>query len=271
VVHPPSSCGFWEQADARAATRVVASAPPPGAGMARGVPVGGGPLHRVTDCRPGLEAPPLPRPRSPAFPPRRNQVQVRRILRREDELPAGMRQGAHPDIGGPMGTQMSHHGRESCDGGSNPGLHRRPKVDIVGGGASRLGHRQRLAISRLAGPEELPFAPPSVIALLGGPPGRFSALAGEHGWGWGVDLIRRHQLPSRNALGTLRPQLIAAHYDTAWRRRGRERRDAPLLSAKAGAPRAPNQVSCGRQRQPSASNSSSMRVRVIHMPWPSFR
>jgi hypothetical protein len=55
------------------------------------------------------------------------------------------------------------------------------------------------------------------------------------------------ELPAREALGRLGPHLVEADDGRALRRRGREPPDDPLLSAKSGSIRSPNQVSCWRE------------------------
>ena len=57
----------------------------------------------------------------------------------------------------------------------------------------------------------------------------------------------------------------------AFGRGGVERLDAPLFSAKAGSTFSPNQVSCWRQRRPSATSSSLMRLRLMGTPLLSLR
>src|SRR5207249_3121280 len=97
-----------------------------------------------------------------------------------------------------------------------------------------------------------------------------------------------HQFLPTVALGRFRPHLIQAHAHAARRRRRVDRDNRPLFCANAGstglspaesAPsagsawlaRSPNQPSWVRQRRPSASNRSSIRLRLIGRPFSSLR
>ena len=228
----------------------MAAAPAPDEGMPMGVPVHGGVLHGFADFSPGLESAPLQCQCPQHLPPGLNEVEVRRILRLKDELPARMRQGEQQDIGGPMGTQMIHERVDPLPVRGNPGLYPCQEVDIVGCRPPRIRRRQRFAVGGLEGPKDIALAPAPLITLWSGPPdgarrpaprcrgSRPRRLGQRRG---GLD---GHQLLARNTLGALRPPRIQAYYDTmGWRRRV-ERRDAPLFSAKAGATRSPNQVAC---------------------------
>jgi hypothetical protein len=75
----------------------------------------------------------------PYLPPGLDEVQVGRICRLEDELPAGVRQGAQEDIGGPMGALMIHNRIEPLKIWANPRLHSCKEVDIVHRSPSRRG------------------------------------------------------------------------------------------------------------------------------------
>jgi hypothetical protein len=88
-----------------------------------GMPTHGGVLHGFADFSPGLESAPLQCQRPQHLPPRRNEVEVRRLLGLQDELPARMRQGEQQDIGGPMGTQIIHDRVDSLHVRGNPGLY----------------------------------------------------------------------------------------------------------------------------------------------------
>ena len=80
-----------------------------------------------------------------------------------------------------------------------------------------------------------------------------------------------HQGTTRITLRTDRAHFVQADHTAARRRRGVEGFDLPLFSAKAGSTRSPNQVSCFRQRKPSWSRISSIRLRCIAMPFASCR
>ena len=71
---------------------------------------------------------------------------------------------------------------------------------------------------------------------------------------------------ARVALGADGAHLVQADNYAAIGRCGVERLDAPLFSANSGSTRSPNQVSCRRQRRPSRSRISSIRLRRMAMP-----
>jgi hypothetical protein len=250
-----------------------------------GVPVLGGLVHGLADCSPPLNTPPLEGQRAQHLPPGFNQVHGGGIRRLEDELPTGRRQRAPQDLGGPMSPQMIHDRLDPLDSRSNPPLHRRQAVHSVGRGPAGRGRRQGFTIGGREGAEEGPLAPPPLVTLLRSPPGRGGGPARDPGRGSGCwppprrgawqcptcRFLHGHQLPSRQALRTLRPHLLQAHDDTARRRCRRERRDAPRVSAKAGSTRSPTQVACGRPHPPAPSNRSSRRGRFIGSPFTSWR
>jgi hypothetical protein len=63
VVHPPSSCSFRQEANARVAPGLMAAPPPPKKRMPMGIPIPGGLLDGVTDLGPGLKTSSLERQR----------------------------------------------------------------------------------------------------------------------------------------------------------------------------------------------------------------
>src|SRR5262245_20166259 len=99
MVHPPSSRRLWEQGTAGAAAGLVATAAAPDEGMAMRVPVPGRRVHGLREFVPTLEPSSLERQRAQNLPPGLDQIEVRRILGLEDELPAGMGQGEQQHIG----------------------------------------------------------------------------------------------------------------------------------------------------------------------------
>jgi hypothetical protein len=127
-----------------------------------GVPALGRFLHCLPDLGPRLQAPSLQCQRPQHLPPRLNQLQIGRIPRLEDDLPAGgLRQRAQQDIGGPMGTPVIQHRIEPLDVGGKAGLHPFEEIHLVGRGAARIGRGQRLAIGRLEGTTAVVAASPA--------------------------------------------------------------------------------------------------------------
>jgi len=232
-----------------------------------GIPGRGRRLYGFTAGGPRRDAPPRECQRPQHFPPWFDAVQVGRLCRPEDARPAGVYQGEPHDIGGPMGAQILHHRLEPLDIWGNPRLHSCEAVNVVRCGPSRTGRRQRRAIGRPEGANDIALAAAPLVNLLGGPPDRGGRLARDRLGGGRLD---HHRGSSRNALRAFGAHLIQAHYDTA-RRRGGERRDAPLVSAKAGSTRSPLPGSWVRQRHPPRSNSSSIRERLRQMPLASCR
>ena len=82
--------------------------------------------------------------------------------------------------------------------------------------------------------------------------------AGDRGWS--------HQFLARAALGRCRPHLIQADHDTTLRGMRVEGFNAPLFLAHSRSTYSPHQVSCVRQRSPSASSQASIRLRLMAMP-----
>ena len=77
---------------------------------------------------------------------------------------------------------------------------------------------------------------------------------------------RSHQPSTRVAPGRLRPHLVQADDYAARRCRRVELLDRPLLRAKSGATRSPNQVSSCRRLRPSRTRTSPIRLRRMAMP-----
>src|SRR5829696_6312170 len=131
-----------------------------------------------------------------------------------------------------MGTQVIHDRVHPLSRARDPGLNVVEEVDPMGGA-------------------------PTIIDLLPGALGRSRPAL--------------HQGTTRITLRTDRAHFVQADHTAARRRRGVESFDLPLFSAKAGSTRSPNQVSCFRQRKPSWSRISSMRLRCMAMPFASCR
>src|SRR5215211_4831119 len=115
-------------------------------------------------------------------------------------------------------------------------------VGLCEGGAGR----------RAKGAEDVALAAPAVVDLLPGP---------ARGW-----RLWPNQVAARIALGADGAHLVQADGYAALGWCGVECLDAPLFSANSGSTRSPNQVSCRRQRRPSLSRISSIRLRRMAMP-----
>src|SRR4051794_6242724 len=80
------SSDTWDRRDSRPSPRTVSTTSAPDERVAMLIPVDRRLLHRAADLLPALEPTTLQRQTAQHLPPRLDQVQVRRILRLEDEL-----------------------------------------------------------------------------------------------------------------------------------------------------------------------------------------
>src|SRR5918993_9883 len=132
-------------------------------------------------------------------------------------------------------------------------LHRAKEVDPVDGGATLIGRGERFSGRRLRGAEdETRRAAPAIIDLL---PSPLRLGAG-----------RLHEPLAWVALAGLRSHLVEANDDAVDRWRGVELLNRPLLRAKSGSTRSPNQVSSRRHLRPSWMKISLSRLRRMAMP-----
>src|SRR5262245_12690004 len=147
-------------------------------------------------------------------------------------------------------------------------IRRQPRVDPlkkvypVDCRAGSVGRRQRLSSHWSKRSEDIAFITSPVVDLLPGPLRRSPRF--------GLWQSAR-QLMSRIALGSDRAHFVHTNHRAVFRRVGVERFNEPLFLANSGSTRSPNQVSCVRQRRPSAINSSSIRLRLISIFFSSLR
>src|SRR4051812_47808880 len=255
VVHPLNCCEFRNGGDAWAAALTMSPSAAPDEGMLVLVPVRGGPFDSLLDLGPGLEPASLQRQRAQHLPPGLDQVQVGGVLGLEDELPARVQQAEQQHVGRAVDVEVVEHGVDALDRGIDPGLDLAQEVDPVDRGAALVGGGEGLAGRGLEGAEHVAGdAAPTVVDLL---PGALRLGPG-----------RLDEPPARIALGRLRPHLVQADYDAAGRCRGVELLDRPLLRAKSGSTRSPNQVSSRRHLRPSRMKISLIRLRRMAMPRP---
>ena len=191
------------------------------------VPVGGGALDGLLDLGPGIEAPPFKDQGAQHLPPRLDEVQVGRVLRLEDELPAWMGQGEQQYVDAGVDVEVVDHGVDPLGIGRDPALDLLEEVDPVRGGPAFVGCGEGGACGRLQGAEDVACdIAPAVVDLLSGP------LRSRSG--------RLDQALPGIALARLWPHLVEADDYAALRRRGVELLDSPLFAAKSGSTRAPN-------------------------------
>jgi len=228
-------------------------------GVLVGVPVGGGALDRRTAVRPRLEAAALAGERAERLPPGLDQVAVGSVRGLVDELLGGVAGGEERDVGGVMRAQVV---QDQVDGGvavAEPAVDRGQEVDEIGGRPAVVGPRECVAGGGPERPEAVAAAAPPVVDRL--------RRAGCGGGGGG----RAAQALAAITLGALQPQRIHADDGAAGGQVDVARCYRPLLAAKSGSTRAPNQVSCARQRSPSAASTSWIRLRLIAMHATSLR
>src|SRR2546426_142984 len=151
-----------------------------------------------------------------------------------------------------MHAQVVHNRIDTFTPGWYPALNPLQKINPVDGRAASIGLSQRFTTRWLEGAKDVAFATPAIINLLG------RTLSGLHGWRWQQWLSLHHGLPWK-AFGRFGSHLIHTNDGAVFRRRGIELFYRPLFSAKAESTRSPNQLSCLRQRKPSASSKSPIR------------
>src|SRR5215204_235065 len=135
----------------------------------------------------------------------------------------------------------------------DPALDRAQEIDPVDRGAALAGQRERRAGRRLQGAEDIACRATSAVVDL---------LPGSLGLGasW------PHQPLALVALAGLRSHLVEADDDSAGRCCRVELLDRPLLRAKSGSTRLPNQVSSWRHLRPSWMKLSLIRLRRMAIP-----
>jgi hypothetical protein len=97
-------------------------APAPHKGVPVLIPIGRCGRNGPADRFPGLETTAFEGERPQHLPLGLNQVEIRCILRLEDELPGRMRQREAPHIGGPMGTHVIDNRLDRIAVGGQPSL-----------------------------------------------------------------------------------------------------------------------------------------------------
>src|SRR5688572_27823448 len=253
MVHPLNQGQIWDGRDPEAPWLAGTAPAAPDEGMPVLVPVGGGPLDRLFDVGPGLAAAAFEGQRAQHLPPRPDQVQVGGVFGLEDELPAWMQEAEQQHVGRAVDVQVVEHGIDPLDGRIDPALDGAQEVDPVDRGATFEGQGEGLATRRLQGAEDIARdTTPAVVDLLPGPLGL--------GTGW------LHKLLARVALAGLRSHLVQADDDAAGRCCRVELLDRPLLRAKSGSTRSPNQLSSCRHLRPSWMKISLIRLRRMAMP-----
>src|ERR671925_541007 len=173
-----------------------------------------------------------------------------------------MLQTKQQDIGRPMDIQIINNGVEPLALCWDPRLDVPQEVYPVMDRATKIVFGQSRPSSWTKRPEDVALTTSSIINLLRGPGCRSWRCSGG---------FCAYQLLSRITLGSDWPHLIQANYRTMLRGVGVERFNEPLFFANSGSTRSPNQVSCVRQRSPSAISNASIRMRLIAICFSSLR
>src|SRR5579875_1178651 len=210
--------------------------------MFAGVPIGGRCTHGGAPRFPRLEAPSPEREGAQDLPPGFDQVQGGCIDRWEDQLPTRMCQAEQKHIIRMVRAQIIQDGIYPRMLWRYPALDPFQEIDPVDHGTSWIVLSEGFPRRRSKRAKNIPLAAPSIGELL------FSS------W-WGT-LMDGNGLLTREGFGRFRPPFVQTDHETArWRLRI-ESLNGPLFCAKSGSTRAPNQVSCCRQRKPSACKIS---------------
>src|SRR6266436_5349218 len=228
------------------------AATPPDEGMLVGIPVGR--RHACGGCEllPGREAAALERQGPQDLPPRLDQVQVGGVGWLEDELPTRVGQAEEQHVVGMMHVEVIEDGVDALALRRDPGIHLLEEVEPVDNGASAIVLDAGVTGRGAEGAEEVALAPSAIVDLLLRP------LGGSR--------PHVHRLLAAERLGRFWPQLVQTDHDAACWGRAVELFNRPLFRAKSGSTRAPNQVSCSRQRSPSACRISWIRLCLMGMP-----
>src|SRR5215203_2499175 len=113
------------------------------------VPVCSGTLDSLLDLGPGVEPSALESQRAQHLPPRLDEVQVGRILRLEDELPAWVGQGEQQHVDAAVDVEVVDDGVDPLGSGLDPALDADQEVDPVRGGPALVGRGEGGACGRL--------------------------------------------------------------------------------------------------------------------------
>src|SRR5260370_30147161 len=257
VVHPANLGHLWHEANARAAWRAVAAPAPPDKRMLVGIPISRRLPHGSSQVLPGREPPPLEGQRTEHLPPRLDQVEVGGVGGLEDELPARMGQAEEQHVVGMVDVEIVQDGVHPLHLSRHPGIDPLQEADPIDDGAAAIVLGAGVPGGWAEGAEEGARAPSAIVQLRLGPLGR-PAVHGAH-------------LLAGKRLGRLGSQLVQIDHDAAFWWRAVELFNRPLFRAKSGSTRAPNQVSCSRQRSPSACRISWIRLCLMWMPRASCR
>src|SRR6266704_237544 len=124
--------------------RLMPAASPPHKGMFMGIPVGRGRLDGLDDLLPGLKTPAFERQRAQDLPPGFDEVEVGRIRRLIDELPARMMDHEQQQVAAMMHLQIVHDGVDALCVFWDLFVHRAEEVDKMHGAAVQVALRPAL-------------------------------------------------------------------------------------------------------------------------------
>lgn len=163
VVHPLNTGRFRHTSDSILSRYAMPTPLAPHEGVTMRVPVGARGNDRLLDCLPGQKLSPLERQRFQNLPPRLDQVQIRRIRRLEDELPARMRQVEEQDIGRFVRRQIIEDRVDPFRRGRDRRFRLVEEVDEVLDRTTRVGGGQCFARGGLEGTKDIAIGGSTLI------------------------------------------------------------------------------------------------------------
>jgi hypothetical protein len=152
----------------------MTTSPPPNEGMLVGIPIGGGCFDCCYHLVPGLKTPAFERQRTQDLPPGFDQVQIGRIRRLIDKLPAGMMDHEQQQVTAVMHLQIVHDGRDALFIFWDLRVHIAEKVHKVHGAAAWVALRPTISCGLPQRPIDIAKGSASLINLLFGSLGRTS-------------------------------------------------------------------------------------------------
>ena len=140
--------------------------PPPDKGMFMGIPVGGRRLDCLYDLLPGFKALALESQRTQDLPPWFDEVEVGRIRRLIDKLPARMMDHEQQQVATMVHLQVIHDGVDALYVFWDLRVHRAEEVDKMHGAAARVALRPALPCGLPQGPIDIAKGSAPIIDLL---------------------------------------------------------------------------------------------------------
>jgi len=125
-------------------------------------------LDRFDPLFPGLKTAPFEGKGAQRFPPRLNQIEIRRILRLKDKLPPRVVETKQPHVGRPMDIEVIHNRREALVLCRPPLLNVAKEIHPVGDRAAAIIFGQRLTRCRTKRAKDISLTTAAIVNLLDG-------------------------------------------------------------------------------------------------------